>query len=68
MLYRLLYLLKYYFYFLFIIISIVNNIKNMIFIILHVPFPFIPLRLWSKSRYKCFEAFDEPIRRKNFIN
>ena len=25
-------------------------------------------RLWSKSRYKCFEAFDGLIRRKNFIN
>jgi len=26
------------------------------------------LRLWSKFRYKCFEAFDGPIRRKNFTN
>jgi len=25
-------------------------------------------RLWSKSRYKCFEAFDGLIRRKNFTN
>ena len=26
------------------------------------------LRLWSKSCYKRFEAFNGPIRRKNFAN
>jgi len=25
-------------------------------------------KLWSKFRYKCFEAFDRSIRRKNFTN
>jgi len=37
------------------------------------PFFVIPLqlhlyRLWLKSRYKCFEEFDRPIRGKNFTN
>ena len=34
----------------------------------NLPLPVNFSRLWSKSRYKCFETFDGPIRRKNFTN